>query len=354
MKRSDFLRSLVALSGTSLWMKRADAVIPVEPSTIPLSRLAAIRGAMWCTRLNVPFGPRPGQDDNIFFTGLITDYSPDDQKRIIAILKKRGYTHVVMGPLVDGGYHKLWPPSDWRGKNFSHFLDAVQLFWDHGLAPIVFIHPDEWSFEQTRDELTPLLSQPRAQRLLRIVVPSGWEPAGHEWSSVTWALFAQWGRTILPNALILIHTTPDADAPMGTDERYDDSKHSKAEAWARVVPYIHGWLTQSATFKHPDAHDDPDHPEKTNFENWQDRFRCSVPYSYCNRFHHGYEGWPTSSAWGTGIPIRIYAGEYAAYWETWDNRPESEAMNWGDAAIRAGADGYLDGGRLPVPVRNGP
>jgi hypothetical protein len=76
------------------------------------------------------------------------------------------------------------------------------------------------------------------------------------------------------------------------------------------VPFIHGWLTQSAAFADANGHGDPNHPEKTNFDNWQDNFRCAVSYSYCNRFHNGYAGWPTFSAWGNGKPIRVYAGEY--------------------------------------------
>jgi hypothetical protein len=124
---------------------------------------------------NLSLGPRPHQFTNVIATVFITDYASDEQDCIIGELKRRGYTHVVMGPLVDSdGYHGTWQPNDWRGANFDRFLDAVQKFWDAGLAPIVFIHPDNWSFEQTRDELTPLLQQPRAQRLMRIVV----RPAG--------------------------------------------------------------------------------------------------------------------------------------------------------------------------------
>jgi hypothetical protein len=335
----------------------APTLAHVDPSGIPLADLAAIRGAMWpsgaaATCGGLPFGPRPGAPDNTLATGFITGYSQAQQACIIAQLKAWGYTHVVMGPLVDSdGYRGLWAPNDWRGANFERFLDAAQQFWDHGLAPIVFLHPDGWSFDRTRDELTPLLQLPRAQRLLRIVVPHGWEPCRSECSSYTWAAYGQWARQTLPNALALLHTASDVDGPLGTDSRGDDNGRPNAEGWARVAPYFHGWLTQSSAFDTPDAHGDPNHPDKTNFDNWQDSFRCSVAYSYCNRFDNGYAGWPTSSAWGPGKPLRVYAGEYASHWKVWRNRPEAEAVRWGDAAIRAGADGYLDGGSVPVPVR---
>src|SRR5947208_2272037 len=117
------------------------------------------------------------------------------------------------------------------------YLGTLQEWWDAGVAPIFFAHPDGWSFEATRDALTPLLEQPRAQKLIRIVVPSGWEPTRYDWSSCTWAAFARWGRETRPNALILIHTVSDVDAPVGTDARCDDNDHSTGEGWARVTPF---------------------------------------------------------------------------------------------------------------------
>jgi hypothetical protein len=106
-----------------------------DPSGLPLEQLAAIRGGMWpltdgaCG--NLPIGPRPHDPTNVIATVFITDYSSDDQDCIIGELKRRGYTHVVMGPLVDSdGYHGTWQPNDWRGANFDRFLDAVQKFWD--------------------------------------------------------------------------------------------------------------------------------------------------------------------------------------------------------------------------------
>jgi hypothetical protein len=326
----------------------------VDPSGIPLEQLAAIRGAMWplgtaSTCGAVPLGPRPGQADNVIATDFITDYPPEVQACIVAELKARGYTHVVMGPLVDSdGYHGIWPPNDWRGANFDRFLDALQMFWDAGLAPVVFIHPDGWTFEQTRDELTPLLATPRARRLLRIVVPHGWEPCKYECSSWTWAAYGQWARTTLPAALVLLHTVCDVDAPVGTDSRGDDNGTGNATGWARVVPFYHGWLTQSCAFEHPDAHGDPNHPDKTNFDNWADLFNPNVRGSYRDRFEHGYAGWPTSSAWGAGKPLLVFAGEYSSYWRFWQHRTEAEGVAWGNRAIASGAAGYLDGGSVPV------
>jgi len=325
----------------------------VDPSTIPLAELARIRGAMWSARLDLPFGPRPGRPDNIIATAYFDNYSTADQARIIAALKDRGYTHVVVGPLVDtGGYHGQFRPHDWRGGAFDRFLDQLQTFWDGGLAPIVFIHPDGWTFERTRDELTPLLRQDRAQRLIRIAVPTGWEPTRHGWSSCTWAAFAEWGRQTLPNALVLIHTVSEADAPAGADGRCDDNRNTNptgnAGAWARVAPRIHGWLIQNGPY-----HTAPDGDPRLA-RNFAAQFaadgdgadRHSIAWHF-----KGPGGWTRDSAWGRDIPILLYAAEHTAYASYWKNLPEASSRPWGDLAIAAGADGYLDGGTVDVPRR---
>lgn len=325
-------RSLIAILLAALGLTSAPAQSAhVDPSTTPLGELARIRGAMWSARLDLPFGPRPGRHDNVIATTYFENYSSEDQARAIAALKSRGYTHVVVGPLVDtGGYHGQFHPHDWRGPAFDRFLDELQTFWDNGLTPIVFIHPDGWTFERTRDALTPLLKQDRAQRLIRIVVPTGWEPTRHDWSSCTWAAFAEWARQTLPNALVLIHTVSDADAPSGKDARCRD--RDPAAAWARVAPHIHGWLIQNGPFDSaPDAN-----PQRAR--TFAAQFAAAPPGA-------------RSSAWGTNIPILFYAGEQTAYSSYWKNLPEASSRAWGDLAMASGADGYLDGGTVAVPRR---
>src|SRR5438034_11302640 len=87
----------------------------------------------------------------------------------------------------------------------------------------------------------------------------------------------------------------------------------------RVTPFLHGWLAQSGAFADPSGHGDPNHPERTNFENWTELFDPNARGSYQDRFQHGYAGWPTFSAWGNA-PLRVYAGDYASYCSYWNNR----------------------------------
>lgn len=316
-----------------------------DPSHIPLEQLARIRGAMWTEQWPCPLGPRPWQGSNICATDFLWNYTPEIREQVVTNLVSLGYTHAVIGPIVDSdGYHGAWTPNDWRGK-FDQFLDMAQYLWDHHLVPVVFIHPDGWSFERTRGELTPLLLQPRAQRLLRVVVPFGWEPCKYECSSYTWAAYARWGRETLPNALIALHTVCDVDAPVGGDALGDDNGHPNAEGWARVAPWVHVWLSQSCTFENPSGRDDP---PLTNFENWANLFNPSLRGSYADRFAHGYAGWPTFSAWGPNKGIIACPAEYYSFKAFWEGGTKEEARTWGDAAVRAGAQCYLDGGTLPV------
>lgn len=319
-----------------------------DPSNVPLEQLARIRGAMWTETWNCELGPRPGQSNNICATDFLWNYSESQRLALVQNLRNLGYTHAVIGPLVDSdGYHGAWTPNDWRGK-FDQFLDMAEFLWDHSLAPVVFLHPDNWSLEQTQT-LTPLLQQPRAQKLLRIVVPHGWEPCRYECSSYTWAAYGQWARQTLPNALVLLHTVCDVDAPVGTDSRGDDNGIDNAVGWQRVAPHYHGWLTQTCTWERPDGYDDPPY---SNFQNWTRLFSPAVRGSYQDRFRNGYAGWPRGSAWGPTSPLKVYAGEYQAYPVFWQGGTKETARQWGDAAMAQGADGYLDGGT--VAVGNGP
>lgn len=327
----------------------------VDPSGIPLEQLAAIRGAMWPkgpAPCSIPMGPRPGSPDNIIATDFITEYDAATQDCLIGELKRRGYTHVVMGPLVDSdGYHGQYTPNDWRGR-FSEFLDAIQKFWDHGLTTVVWIKPDNWTLDQMKAELTPLLSQERARKLIRAVVPMGWEAgANYEYSSCTWAEAGKWAAQVLPNAIRLIHLPSDRDAPVGGDARCNDDDRvwnpgGNAAGWGRVAPYYHGWLVQNGAFECPTCIAPNG---KTNFQNFQDQFDLRVRASLADRFINGYAGWPRFSAWGAGMPLTIYAGEYSSFWRYWQNRPEAEGEAWGDSAIQAGARGYLDSGTVAVP-----
>jgi hypothetical protein len=312
----------------------------VDPSTIPLEQLARIRGAMWTATLGgLPYGPRPFQDDNILALEFLYLYDADDQRRMLQAWQARGYTHVPFGPCNGQGYHGMYPDVSFT-DNFDAYLDVLQLLWDHGIAPIFFVKGDYWT---TADLVAHehLFKSERAQRLIRIVVPGGWEPA-RETPSTVWREWLEWGARVFPKALRLLHMVADHDAPGSSSEGIPND-----QLWNNVVHLLHGWLVQSFAFADPTQVNEEQ--GITAYQEWLNSYDVRVSGSYPDRFRNGYAGWPTHSAWGAYRPLIDYPGEYGSYWVYHDNRPEAEAQAWGDAAIGVGAKGYLDGGTVKVP-----
>jgi hypothetical protein len=333
----------------------------VDPSSIDLRTLAKIRGAMWTVRGAWRFGPRPGSPDNITALEYIYSYGDpmnasalnDEQKAMIATYKSKGYTHVAFGPINAESYHGQYPDTDFRSPEmFEKWLDWLQMFWDNGLAPICFLHGDGETFEQTVATMDHLIrGNARAQRLMRIIVPSGWEPTKYDWSSFTWAKFCAWGRDVLPNALVLIHTVSDVDAPVGTDALGDDNNkatnpNGNGDGWSRVTPHIHGWLIQNGPYSQSPA----ENPTLASAFAGQFQADGNGAVQHGARWHfvNRIAAWPSDSAWGNE-PIKIYNAECTSYNAYWNNLPYDKSTAWGDLAIASGADGYLDSGTVAVP-----
>jgi len=318
---------------------------PVDPATVPLEELAAIRGAMWTARHPLRSGPRPGKPTNILALSAIAGEAPEVREAAFRAYTSRAYTHGVVGawqPQPYSPYHQIYPR---QNLTFEQYLDLLQQFWDHGIKPVVFVKPDGWSCQQL-ESLTQFYSQPRAQRLIRIAVPGGWEPNNNT-SNAEWLCWLQWGRRVLPNALSLIHMEADVDVP-GNQE--DQKALGIPGIWQRVAPLVHGYLVQNAGYVYGGS----ETPSAEFIKNFTDQFRLNPKPgrgSLADRFTWGYANWPTSSAWGSGRRVRVYAAEYAAFANFWWDWDERFARQLGDAAIAAGADGYLDGGTVAVPTR---
>lgn len=312
----------------------------VDPSKFTLAQLARVRGSMWTARLNIDFGPRPFDPTNCLAIEFLYLYPPSEQQRMMDAWRARGYTHCCIGPCIGQGYHNDYPDYSFV-NNFEAYLDVLQLLWDNGICPIYFVKGDTW----TLDDLIAhehLFTSERAQRLLRIVVPAGWEP-NRETPSHVWREWLEWGAHIFPKALRWIHMVADHDAPGSSSEGYTND-----QLWANVVDLIHGWPVQSFAFEDPNAINEGQ--TITRYQEWINSYDITVRGSYPDRFVNGYAGWPTSSAWGHGKPLIAFPGEWGSYWVYNEReRLESEAQAWGDAAMAVGAKCYLDGGTVAVP-----
>lgn len=313
------------------------------PPPVPLTELAKIRGAMWTARLDVPWGPRPNQPDNCICIDYFESFSEADQNRIIGAYGPssiRGYTHAPMGPIVDPGYHGQLPAVDWR-NDLAPYLDAAQKLEDAGIHVIHFLRPDrgvdglEWTVADLDRELGPIFKSKRAQQTMRIVC-LGWEPGPRYWyNNAWWVEMLRWQADTFPNALRLIHMVADCDAPVGQND--DQLGITNADAWANVAAYLHGWLVQVAGYV--------DGPGPTPTPEFLSEFRklFGGTGSLPDRFRNGYGGWPTFSAWGANKALKVYAGEFCAFGNYWQNWDEEIGRNLGDLAISQGADGSLDG-----------
>lgn len=361
----------------------------VDPSKYTLAQLAKIRGAMWTARGPLPWGPRPGKDDNCVCIDYFECFEPSAQAEIVGLYGPksiRRYTHAPMGPIVDAGYHDQLPAVDWRSPaGFATYLDAAQKLEDAGVHVVHFIRPDrgcaglEWTIEDLDRELAPYLTTARAQRLMRIVV-IGWEPGPkYYYDNAWWRSMARWLARIFPKALRLIHMVCDCDAPVGGD---DDKKGiSNGQGWINVAPYLHGFLAQVCGYVGGGS------PIATPqfCADWQG-YIADMKARFQDRGVHG--DWPKFSAFAEpalatigrrdlwvalvdaielpdddpnrpgamaaaigavlgalsdNVGLKMYAGEFAAYADYWLNYPESESIRLGDLALAAGADGALDG-----------
>lgn len=326
------------MSDSDYLLLSSAAPIPPPPT---LETLAHIRGAMWTSRLNLPYGPRPNQPDNCTCIDYFECFSPSDQARIIQDYHvNKGYTHAPMGPLVDAGYHDQLPAVDGRSDPSQYFAAASKLE-AAGVHVIHFLRPDrgcaglDWAVEDLDRELGPIFRTPQAQTLMQIVC-LGWEPGPkYYYDNAWWVEMLQWQAQTFPNALRLFHMVADCDAPVGGA----DNGKPFSQMWANVTPYIHGWLVQNGGYAEsgaPLATPDFNHEFALQFDQ-------TDPKSLVRRFRDGYDGWPTGSAWGPTSPLRVYAGEFAAFNDYWNNAPESESIRLGNLAIAAGASGSLDG-----------
>lgn len=365
--------------------RRAAGSTTVSP-VVPVEVLRKIRGDMWPAIGNpvpsgyrgYPFGPRPGDSDNILSMDYYDEVFDDGiRAEMRARYKAFGWTHAVTGPTVDAGYHGMFPPVSAvpSQEDWDWYLDCMEEWWSDGIYPIHFIHPDNWLLEDM-DRLAHLYRQPRAQALLRMIVPTGWEPTKYDWKAAYWASIIrkvlEWFDGAAQPPLVYLHTVSDTDAPTGDgdDQGFDIAQcaaimrmspnalcdhlrvprgttwlePSNGTAWDFSLPYLHGWLIQNGPYE---TTPDQDPVLKANFG---DQFDPNAPHSIAWHWAlpNGNAGWHPRSAWGPQTPVDLIAAEQTAYNKFWHpNRfpkpIENAAIAWGNVGISRGATGALDG-----------
>lgn len=327
-----------------------------DPSTVPLEQLARFRGQLFTAQAPMSTGPRPGDPSNIIATPFSPEWSEADWQTAVQALRARGYTHIVIGPMVSDGdcYHHMYPNCNTQLTEAArdHFLDVVQRWWDEGFAPIYRHKPDGWEtgHDAELQRLDELMSVPRAQQLLRIVTYPGWEPNGgsgpdavsqkYGWTNATYVRMLSRGARVFPNALRTLHTTCDTEVPVGgdTEDPALVTPEGFAQAWKNITPYFHVWEQQICGYL--DARSPQPTPAFLNDLQW-------VLQNQPPRTRPGGQ-WYGQTAWGPGRGLTWVLAEWGSYAVTWWNWPEAYSRQIGDFAMQHGADGYLDGGSVPV------
>lgn len=305
--------------------------------------LRKIRGALFTARAPISGHPRPFQPDNVCTTAGCNGRSPEERQIILDVYREHRYTHGPIGPFIDPGYHGLSPAMDFRVDDGESAVATLEQMWGAGIAPITFLVPDNWKIDEAEREMGHIFRRNRWQAAAKLVCV-GWEPSKDR-SNAEWVEQLRWVADTFPHSLRYMHMCADFDAPGNNDDLTPGSPRfiGNEGCWNRVAGLIHGYLSQSAAFEHPNHIDsDPRANGRTDFMQWKDRYNIHEPSSLIGRFITGYAGWPTFSA-NPGERLDVIAYEYASFWCYNDNRPEDEAMNWGDAALEMGADGVCDG-----------
>lgn len=309
------------------------------------AQLRAWRGSIATTLAPVPCGPRPYDPTNPVFTAMYDSPCWGDADRATARAAEHahGYTHWAIGPIVQNGYHDLWPDTDWRSDP-DGFLDRVEELWNDGFYPAIFLLPDTGlcadgssiDHDCVERELTPIYQSARFQELAKVVVLA-WEP---NYTAADWQWGVEWMERVFPNALRYVHFTSGHGAPGRGEELEPNGPYAnEAAMWEPVAPHIHGFLMQSTWTFGGDTGDG-----RTPLE----QFEYDLA-DFVRRFDDGYAGWPTSGA--GGAPVDVVAFEYASYYcfeDTSQGTPEevaAEALTWGAAAMAVpGVAGFGDGG----------
>lgn len=328
------------------------------PEDYSFEELARVMGSMFTARGPVPFGKRPFQEDNVisFPGGVLHEYEEPTFRMCIDRYQRRHYTHAPVGAFVQGSYHDQNPAHDMTTflRDHDKIADRLQMMWDGGIIPVAFLAPDNWTLDQMR-EFEPIFRTPRWQRLIRVAVPKGYEFSQDD-SIDNVCSFFDWTADVFPQAIRCLHMVSNCDAPGNNAdyERFNPTNPATGKQegsgwgpiWQLIAPKMHVWLIQNGPIGGGDSFSQYPQDDPVNFRNFCEQFRDDVHASLAQRFHHGYAGFPTGSAWGPNISVKLVAAEYFSYRCWHDNAPEEAAMQWGDGALANGADGVFDGAHL--------
>lgn len=340
-------------------------------------RLRNVRTDLGGVRL--PFETNAARKTNYFFSPSYVTKSPEQRAIIRAEYKARGYTHFIVGPIYERGYHDWWPGHDFR-EDVPGWVALMEELWADDLAPWLWVFPDgpynlhggygsdvnPPDFDKARRELLPVFLHPEMQRV-HCNVTFGWEVTDNGWVKTIAKAKAglEFLRDAFPTAYRYWHGAVDNGAPCNYDE---DGHGCEGKAWRELTPLLHGYFWQTGAAGGWNLHTRRDHEcdvtreyaldsdecrpsrDPANRQHRLDQFVENLRYEI-NRFHGNH--YRVGGLTGTdGKLLDIIAGEYSAYFELNDGESEEWGRSWGNLALTFhGVRGYGDGGGTLWPVR---
>lgn len=319
-------------------------------------RLRNVRADLGGVRL--PFETNTVRKTNYFFSPSYVTKSPEQRAIIRDEYKGRGYTHFIVGPIYERGYHDWWPGHDFR-DDVAGWVAIMEELWQDDLAPWLWVFPDgpynrtvgygsdvnPPDFDKARRELLPVFQHPEMQRV-HCNVTLGWEVTDNGWIKTIAKARAglEFLRDAFPSAYRYWHGAVDNGAPCNYDE---DGYGCEGDTWRELTRLFHGYFWQTGA---PGGWNMADGRDPANRQHRLDQFVENLKYEI-NRFHgnHYRVGGLTGA---DGKLIDIIVGEYSAYFELNDGESEEWARAWGSLAMTfPGVRGYGDGGGAAWPAR---
>lgn len=252
--------------------------------------------------------------------------------------KERNYSHGSMGPFIDGGYHEITPPTDFRNDSERDRIEkTIEFYQENGIITPLFLTPDGWTVDQLRT-IEPIFKSDFWQGIGSIVV-NGFEQQGSKygWSNSQYVEYMQWVRETFPRALCGLHTVSKIEVPVGRGDDTSKPGMSANECWGRVAKFTDFWLYQDDMWDYAWVHVDPNNPDgKTDLQHWYELWDKNNSESFVQRFS-------PLGKWNLASNIVPIAGEFWSYGMVWRDLPEQQGRDYGKTAIDLGVNGSFDG-----------
>lgn len=211
-----------------------DLQVTLTPTTV---RPKVLAGQFVIRSPYAPYGPRPGQADNLAFMAeidVIWRESPGAAERIMRDYKALGGNHVMTGPVWANGYHRDYPDTNWLTDQ-----DGFVRMWrwlTSEVAVSFVVAPDNAPYYDDRSRTFNWTEMNRLTDFYRTVQAKGvvFDRVVSQWEQFQRKAEARklfmWMRGLFPNAERIWHNPPGHLSPGDGSEEERPTWESAAAA----------------------------------------------------------------------------------------------------------------------------